>query len=69
MTLPIVSILQTALEYLLDPLVLDGHLEPWHHRIVLKAFLVHEQYTFGLLYLKVRLFGFLLLVGEFNWNF
>lgn len=47
-------LLQTAVEHLLDPLVLDSDLKLWHHRIILKALLVQEQYNFGLLYLKTR---------------
>lgn len=50
----ILYFLQTAVEHLLDPLVLDSDLKLWHHRIILKAFLVQEQYNFGLLYLKTR---------------
>lgn len=46
--------LQTAVEHLLDPLVMDSDLSLWHHRIVLKALLVQKQYSFGLLYLKTR---------------
>ncbi|XP_018577451.1 protein ELYS isoform X2 [Anoplophora glabripennis] len=44
----------TAMEQLLDPLVLGDDLQPWHHAIAMRALLLQNQYNFALLYMQVR---------------
>ncbi|KAF5298453.1 hypothetical protein FQR65_LT01232 [Abscondita terminalis] len=45
---------QSAVEQLLDPMVSSNDLKPWHHKVVLRMLVGHEQYGLALFYLQVR---------------